>query len=63
MPISVSHTRMSPHIVLQDYSSADFIHKRLVATRLTPQATVNHSTMGKHGSETFVNVLLLVCPT
>ena len=50
MPISVSHTRMSPHIVLQDYSSADFIHKRLVATRLTPQATVNQSTEVKRSS-------------
>lgn len=49
--------RMGPHIVLQNYGCADFVHQLLVLPCLPPQASVNHSLVGQYRSEAFVIIV------
>lgn len=49
-----SYIRVSPHVILKDDGGADFIHKRLVLTRLTTQTAVYHGPMGEHRGKALV---------
>ena len=50
-------TRISPHIVLQNDSGADFVHQLLVLPRLPAQSAVDHGLMGQDRRETLVIIV------